>query len=583
MLQATKVEAWPTTAQWIPVFKNGDLLQDSLTDANGSRNIVSSPAHDAAFIYNDGNYMYFRLRLDSNPAGSGGQGLLASFGWGVLIDSNNNAGDYEWSIMVDGIGNPETIVLWQNSTQGTMGSPNDGPETSVSTITVSGNIVITAADTTINGNQDYFVDWRFPYSTFKTATGINDNSPIRLWFGSSSNGVVLSADLVAGSDLYTAVSDPVKLVGTTPTTGAVMFVADAAGNGDVTMADSGASLYVRVNDSDINVDTATTQTVTVTLTTQTGDTLAITLTETGANTGIFTGSATTSSSIPILGNNILEVMPSETVTVTYHDQISAGGLMNQTRTDTLQIYGPTITIAKVVDVGSAVSGATATYTITVTNSGPGDGWISNITDTLPNGFTYITGNTSGLTTSNPTINGQNQTWSGSWTVPKKVGIVNGTVTLIFKAKVGGPNTTAYNTATVSGANFTTATTGHTAPVVVTAPQITLTKTTSTATVLPGATITYTVRYQNIGGAAASVVQITDSIPTGAIYSVNSLKIGGAAATCATATAKTDAVDGDEAELSGSNIIFKIGNVSANDSVPNSGTDEGIVCFTVSVN
>lgn len=44
----------------MPFYKGSALLQDSNTDTNGARNIVSDPANDAAFFYNDGAYLYFR-------------------------------------------------------------------------------------------------------------------------------------------------------------------------------------------------------------------------------------------------------------------------------------------------------------------------------------------------------------------------------------------------------------------------------------------------------------------------------------------------------------------------------------------
>ena len=183
-----KIFAWPTSNQWIPIFKGGLFLQDPSTDAQGSRNIVSDPTHDAAFMFNDGTFIHFRLRLDQDPAGIGGQGFLKSFGWGVEIDTNLNNSDYEWLLMVDGISRTEVIVLFQNTIQGTLGDPSDDSETQCASITVAGNHQVTPADTSFNGDQDYFLDWRFPYDTFKTCTGLTDGSPIRLFFRAAIRG-----------------------------------------------------------------------------------------------------------------------------------------------------------------------------------------------------------------------------------------------------------------------------------------------------------------------------------------------------------------------------------------------------------
>jgi len=85
------VHAWPASGEWVPVYKGGIYLQDPNGDASGSRNVVSDTNNPAAYIFNDGIYIYFRLRLDKDPAGSGGQGLLQPYGWGVELDTNLNS------------------------------------------------------------------------------------------------------------------------------------------------------------------------------------------------------------------------------------------------------------------------------------------------------------------------------------------------------------------------------------------------------------------------------------------------------------------------------------------------------------
>ena len=90
--------------------------------------------------------------------------------------------------MADGIAKDEKVELWHNSVQGDLGDPGDKSETLVASLPLVGNYQITAADTSINGDQDYFLDWRFSYYTLKQAMGINDSSPLRFFFGSSSSG-----------------------------------------------------------------------------------------------------------------------------------------------------------------------------------------------------------------------------------------------------------------------------------------------------------------------------------------------------------------------------------------------------------
>ena len=392
-LLAGHIYAWPTSSEWVPVYKGGIYLQDPNGDANGSRNVVSDASNPAAYIFNDGTYIYFRLRLDRNPAGSGGQGLLQSFGWGVLFDTNLNSGNYEWIIMVDGISQTEVIGLWQNTSQGTLGDPSDSPEILQSSISVTGNYQISEAGTSFNGDADYFLDWRFPYSTFKSATGLTDYSPLRLFFGSSNNASSLSADLVGGSDLYAGFSDVVTPLGTTPTNGSVKFVVDLAGNGDVIQIYAGDTVYIRVIDGDVNYNKSTLQSVTVTLYVTSGDNAIVTLTETGINTGIFTGSITTQSGAAVSGDSILQVTPGATVSVEYIDRIDASYNLNQIRADSLWVISlsPAISLVKSSDSTIVIPGQTVIYTIYYKNLGAGIASNLIIVDSIPFSTSYVTG------------------------------------------------------------------------------------------------------------------------------------------------------------------------------------------------
>ncbi|HOD29042.1 MAG TPA: hypothetical protein PKH03_07515 [Syntrophales bacterium] len=385
--------AWPTTAQWIPIYKNSALLQDPSGDSTGSRNVVSDPTHDAAFIFNDGTYLYFRLRLDKDPSKSGG---LDAFGWGVEFDTDRDASDYEWLMMVNGIAQTEVIELWHNTAQGTLGDPGDKSEVLYTSILLAGNFQVSAADTAINGDQDYFLDWRFPSATFKQALNLTDSSPIRLFYGSSPSTNNLSdrgGDLVGGSDLYTGLTDTITPLGTTPTTGVVKFVVDLAGTGDVIQITAGTTLYLRVDDGDVNYDNAVKQAVTVTLRATSGDTATVTLTETGVNTGIFTGALPTQSASPVAGDGILQVTPGATVNAEYIDGIDASYNLNQIRADSVWIITlePAISLAKSATPATAPPGTEVLYTVHYRNQGLGVASNLIIADTIPIFTTYVTG------------------------------------------------------------------------------------------------------------------------------------------------------------------------------------------------
>jgi uncharacterized repeat protein (TIGR01451 family) len=76
-----------------------------------------------------------------------------------------------------------------------------------------------------------------------------------------------------------------------------------------------------------------------------------------------------------------------------------------------------LTTGKTADASSTPAGGANGYTITVTNPNNTAVTLDSITDTLPDGFTYQTGSTTGLTTADPSVAGRVLTWSGPFTVP----------------------------------------------------------------------------------------------------------------------------------------------------------------------
>jgi len=514
--------AWPTTAEWIGMYKGGGVLQDPTNDAGGARNIVDSSGHYAAYVFYDGTYFYTRLRLDADPTGSGGQGYLLQYGWGEEFDTDQDAGDYEWLTMVDGIGDhavnngDETIQLRQNTVKTNIGDPSDKAETLNSWMDLGGNFQVSLADTVTNGDADYFLDFRFPYDTLKTALGIDDYTAIRILFGSSSSTQSLvenGADLCGGTNLnlYTGLSDyVVPLGGTRPTDGTVWY-RNSVDTADVTTENAGNNLYVKVQDLDRNINATTAQTVTVTLTVPSGDSETITLTETGVNTGIFWGSIPTiGSSTHTSDNGTLQVSDGEVATVTYTDAIAADLSHNVARTDTCTMSAPALSVTKSVSPARVVAGGTVDYTVTLRNQGGGPATVNSVVDTLPAGFTYVAFSTTGMTTGEPSISGQSLTWSGSWTLP-----ANGTLTLHFQATASSIDGPYDNNVSFSGPGNPGTSSGPTATVGVV--HIGIAKAASVSRVITGGTMSYTVTMTSTSNADTPVTEVTDTLPAGFAY------------------------------------------------------------------
>lgn len=76
-----------------------------------------------------------------------------------------------------------------------------------------------------------------------------------------------------------------------------------------------------------------------------------------------------------------------------------------------------LTTTKTADSATSSPGAANGYTITFSNPNENDVTLNSITDTLPDGFTYMAGSSSGATTADPSINGQTLTWTGPFTAP----------------------------------------------------------------------------------------------------------------------------------------------------------------------
>ncbi len=191
-----QVLAWPLDGQWLPLTSGGMVIGDPDTDGNTGdyRNIVGDTANPSAYFYADGTNLFFRLRVDGNPAQ--GQGLRP-FGWGVILDTDNDWSAYEYLIMVDGIS--ETVRLEQNTAQGTPYDASDAPEVTLATYSTATNTQVSVAGSNFSADADYFIDWSVPWSAFSAATGLDESSQISMLFGTSNNASTLGGDIDGGT------------------------------------------------------------------------------------------------------------------------------------------------------------------------------------------------------------------------------------------------------------------------------------------------------------------------------------------------------------------------------------------------
>lgn len=183
-------------------------------------------------------------------------------------------------------------------------------------------------------------------------------------------------------------------------------------------------------------------------------------------------------------------------------------------------------VVKTVDQRSVVAGTGLTYTISVINNGPSVATGTVLTDTLPTGLTFLDSTT---TAGSCTASGQ--------TVSCTLGSVapGSPVTVTVSARLGRgfAGASVSNTASVSSptpdpdpANNG----GSVTSTVTTSADISLAKSASPSTLVPGTTVTYTLTATNQGPSTAAGVVVTDTVPDG--ITITSATWGPAATPCA---------------------------------------------------
>ena len=115
----------------------------------------------------------------------------------------------------------------------------------------------------------------------------------------------------------------------------------------------------------------------------------------------------------------------------------------------LTVFSPTGVASAFLDKTAAqpstVAGGINSYTITIENPTGTPMTATSLVDHLPDGFQYVAGSTSGVTTADPVITGQDLTWNGSFDVPAL-----SSATLSFSVVVAATPGTYTNSVDASG-------------------------------------------------------------------------------------------------------------------------------------
>src|SRR5882762_7139917 len=120
-----------------------------------------------------------------------------------------------------------------------------------------------------------------------------------------------------------------------------------------------------------------------------------------------------------------------------------------------------LSASKITSTPLVAPSETAIYTITINNSGNAPVTLNTINDTLPPGFSYVTGSSSVLTTADPAVLGQELTWNGPFALP-----ANGSSVLTFSATASATPGDYLNNAGATAEGIPVSPTGPTAQVTV---------------------------------------------------------------------------------------------------------------------
>ena len=223
------------------------------------------------------------------------------------------------------------------------------------------------------------------------------------------------------------------------------------------------------------------------------------------------GSATLTLTVKVNGNgnylNTATIDGNELDTVATNDTASAS---------TTPVKNADLSITNNVDISTPIVNTNVIFTIVATNNGLSDGTGVIVTNTLPNGYTFVSNNQS-VGTFNPT--------TGVWTIGSLPAGTSEVLEITATALASGNYT---DSATITGVEFDTdlsnnTDTAVTMPLPVT--EIEIIKTASNATPNVGSSITFTIVVKNNGPSNATNVVVTDNLLSGYTYQSNTTTVG----------------------------------------------------------
>ncbi|MBN9654118.1 carboxypeptidase regulatory-like domain-containing protein [Halobacillus sp. GSS1] len=211
--------AFPSNQQYQPLLLGSQPIFDVLGDESpSSTDIVGNSQFPAGYFAYDGQTIYFRIRLNTNPVNSQLTGFR-NFAWGILVNTSGTPGVYDWLVNVNGLNNTINLVQntvkqvnsWNDPAEGTNGQGAPNYSRPIVNFDVARS-VLTNDGSNFGGNPDYFIEFQFSASDFFQTLGIAESTPLQFIIFSSANANNYNKDSLRTSEGFhfsDALTDPV--------------------------------------------------------------------------------------------------------------------------------------------------------------------------------------------------------------------------------------------------------------------------------------------------------------------------------------------------------------------------------------
>src|SRR6185369_14111031 len=169
-----------------------------------------------------------------------------------------------------------------------------------------------------------------------------------------------------------------------------------------------------------------------------------------------------------------------------------------------------LSVSKTASTATPLPGANFDYTIVVANAGPSAASSVTVTDALPVSVTFVSASAGGE------LSGGNVIWTNLGGLAAGAS-TNLTLTVTAPLQGGLTNVASVGSPTGDPNPTNNVTTPPVVTVVTPVADLSVSKTASTATPLPGANFDYTIVVANAGPSAASSVTVTDALPVNVTF------------------------------------------------------------------